>query len=445
MSQQAAPPAKFSLQPLHAGDRALLAVDRTLRRMGASGFETITLVWLDRRIDANRLGRAIRGLAKEHPHVACRLINATASSAPSWLFLTDIESPLREITLRSPAPQAVLDETARILSSPRDLGACSPIQFYLFHRPDGRDVFALQFNHAVMDHNAVAAMLREIDRLAQPDAPLMMSSSSHHVDPIWTYLKSFSRERRRRAAKAAVELWTTALRSGGVMLGRSSLTCGRLQVLSRCLAADEAASLRERIRGACGLPNLSMTLLGSAFRAIQRLSPGPISRRRVYCAGIGVDLGNSVGRGRLVQNRTSLIPIFGLPADLANREQLANQLARQMRERLRHNADLGVLELAAVFGRRPHQADWVLELLFRYGFSLWYACFGALDAVGETFCDATIDEVFSIGPCWPPMGLTLLVNQFRDRLFLQVTHVAESVPAELAREFLDFVIGDWSK
>src|SRR5262249_946443 len=107
--------------------------------------------------------------------------------------------------------------------------------------------------------------------------------------------------------------------------------------------------------------------------------------------------------------------------------------------------DLGLLELALAYCRRPWQAIWVVELFLRYCFSLWYAYFGSLDEVGDEFCGAAVDHVNSVGPTWAPMGLTLLANQYRGRLHLQATYALEAVPEALANAFLDRVVADLLK
>jgi len=159
-------------------------------------------------------------------------------------------------------------------------------------------------------------------------------------------------------------------------------------------------------------------------------------------AGIGVDLGLRRDGASPFQNQPSVVPIGARPGDLHDRDALIRLLSRQMRDHLAAQLDLGAVQLAALFGRRPHQARWTLELFMRYAYSIWFAYFGSLDSVGDTFCGASIEDVFSIGPTWSPMGLTLLANQFRGRLLLQVTYLPESVPEPLATQFMDALLAD---
>jgi len=129
------------------------------------------------------------------------------------------------------------------------------------------------------------------------------------------------------------------------------------------------------------------------------------------------------------------------PEELEERAGLTKTLCRRMREALEGDADLGVLQLAVLAGRGArHEAPWVIEHLLRHGFSLWYGYFGALDAIGTHFCGTPVEKAFHAGPAWPPLGLTLLVNQFRGSLFFQATYVPESVPDRLAGLFLDELV-----
>jgi hypothetical protein len=47
-----------------------------------------------------------------------------------------------------------------------------------------------------------------------------------------------------------------------------------------------------------------------------------------------------------------------------------------------------------------------------------------------------------VGPCWPPAGVSLLVNQSRGRTYFQMTYLPGVVPKAVAREFLDAIVDD---
>jgi hypothetical protein len=199
--------------------------------------------------------------------------------------------------------------------------------------------------------------------------------------------------------------------------------------------------LAVRAQQACGLPSLSMSVLASVFRAINRLAP-PGSRDN-FAAGIGIDLGLRGPFGPIFRNLMSLVTVRARPEELAEREALIRSLSRQMREALAAEADLGMASLIGLFARRLHRATWIAEMTLRYSFSLWYAYFGSIE-IPEDFFGAAVEDLFYAGPCWSPMGITLLVNQFRGCLRFQATYVPESVPEPLAQAFLDEVLSDLS-
>jgi hypothetical protein len=182
-----------------------------------------------------------------------------------------------------------------------------------------------------------------------------------------------------------------------------------------------------------------MAILASAFRAIERLAPKRPAATN-YMAGIGLDLGLRGNTGPLFGNPVSAVPIRARSEELKDRDELTRILGRQFREHLQNSADLGILQLMPFLSRRPADAELVMNLAMREGFSLWYAYFGTTDSIGRQFCGIDIEDVQFAGPAWPPMGLTLLANQFRGRLLLQATYV----PPRLMRRptFLDELTRD---
>jgi hypothetical protein len=429
-------------QPLNAADRAMLVVDRTLRDLGQAGFETQTLVWLNGPLDVARLWQVLQRFAAAHPVVNARLALEAALGRPAWDCASEARWPLEETVLSSADPQAVLDHAGHLMSQASDLGSAPPLRVHLLHRPDRRDVFLLQYNHTLMDHSAVARVLRELDRLwRNPEADATAPPPSG--DPIMAYLRRFpAAERRQRARAYVADL--QPLRHGAVRLGsagHSSNHAGPLRLVARRLDATTTAAVQSRVQALGGMPSLSMTILASAFRAVRRLTGPQQGRTDIFHAGIGVDLGLRGRGGPLLGNLTSLVSILAGASDLAERDALARLLSGQLRRRIAEGADLGMLRLATAFGRLPRQAHWIVDTWLRYAFSLWYAYFGPLDP-GTQFCGADVNCAYSAGPCWPAIGITLLVNQFRGRLQFQVTYAADTVTQALAQEFLDLVIAD---
>jgi hypothetical protein len=435
----AEPPPQRAGQRLAAADRVMLAVDRVVRGLGGPGFETQTLLWLGGRVDVARLRTALERFSACHPLATARLEGD--DYGPAWRFRPGSRCPLQETWVESGKPAAVLDHAAGLLSTPVDLGDVHPIRFHLLHRAGGRDVLLVQYNHALVDNTAAVPLLRRLDQLSSPDAGSEQAWHDNGRRLIADHLRRFGRERRRRALRDCIRTWGRGLHGGVMQLGRPSApgAPSRLQIALRRLEPPAARALWERLLRAGGLPNLSMALLGSAFRAIGRLAPAPAAH---LAAGIGVSLGLRRPTGPLFGNLVSLLPIRVGRADLADRDALTALLCGQFRQRLQDGLDVGMLQLMPVLARRPAETRWVLDMGLRQSFSLWYACFGSLDGVGERFCGAAVEDVFFTGPTWSPMGLTLLISQFRGRLQLVATYLPASVPEGVAEAFLDSMLAD---
>ena len=439
----------------------MLAVDQALRHIGYPGFQTQAFVYLDGRTDERELRAALARLSEIHPVIVARLVEKRGG--PYWQFREGARLGLDVIALASASDEAVHQEAGRLQGIAHDPAHEDPLRFHLLRRPDGRDVLLLQYSHALMDNNATPMLLAELARAALPseegrvgrvfeahragEVTVGLADSTHPTrgatarDPLWGYVRRYPHERRRAAALAARERLIGTLVHRGRMLGKATprSSAAPFGILSRQLSPAAARALSARAQEAGGLPSLSMSILARVFRAIDRLAPP--GRGDNFAAGIGIDLGLRGPEGPIFANLMSLVPVRAQPDELADTAALVRSLNRQMREALATDADLGMAALIGLFARRLHHATWIAEATLRYSFSLWYAYFGAIE-VPEEFFGARVEDVYYAGPCWSPMGATLLVNQFRGRLRFQVTYVPESVSAELAQTFLDTVLGD---
>jgi hypothetical protein len=422
----------------------MLAVNRALCRRGCPEFSTQALVWLSGRVDAERLRTALANLSRRYPVLAARLVEG-GRGGPHWVFRPGAGCPLHEITVESEKPEAVLDRACRLLAEPGELVNTDPIRFVLIHRPDGRDVFLMQYSHAVMDNGDAVPLLREIDHLYETGENVSAGGYPDPPDLLSEYVQKFSRWRRLKAALRTLDVRFRRLRRGAAVLGKE-LDRGapvRFRITTKRLERAQVRAIEQRAVRTCGVPSLSMALLGSAFRALEKSGP----RGGNLVAGIGVDLAPPNVARPVFQTLASVVPVMALPADLADREGLVRTLHQQFRHQLERDADLGTVQLANFLQRpgaylRPRFAGWSVRRLMGTGYSLWYAYFGSLDVVGERFCGAGIEEVYYCASTWPPMGLTLLVNRFRGDLLFQATYVPESVPEPVLNTFLDEFIGD---
>jgi hypothetical protein len=432
------PMSECGIRRLHANDRVMLAVDQALRHIGYPGFQTQAFLWLGGRVDAARLRAALAELSRRHPIVAARLVESRG--APCWQFRAGASLPLDLVELESDEEGAVLRHAGQLLGQRREPAQDDPVRFQLLRRPGGRDVLLLQYSHALMDNNATPFLLRELAHCTS-SAPAK-PPPTRAIDPLWSYVRRHPRERRRAAVNRAQQRLVASFASyQATMLGRpaSRASDAAFGILTRTLDSAATNDLAVRTQQACGLPSLSMAILASVFRAIDRLaSPGG---RDNFAAGIGIDLGLRGPHGPIFQNLMSLVPIRASPQNLIDHGTLLRHLNRHMREALADDADLGMAALIGLFARRLHRAAWIAEATLRYSYSLWYAYFGAID-LGADFFEVPIEDIRYAGPCWAPMGVTLLANQFRGALRFQATYVPESVPEPLANAFLDEVLTD---
>ncbi len=434
---------KDGAQCLNPIDRSIRCIDLVARQLGYPGIGTQMLVWLEGRADAAALRRAIARLGNYYPVMTSRLIETDRQGRPYWRFRPGAACRLAETRLPSDDPQAVLERAADILSAGPDPTAADPLDFHLLHRPDGKDVFLLQYNHVLMDNRAAVPLLREIERLSprRPAAPLL----SEPGDLVWEHLRQFPRERRREVAQAAAELQTRVFRGrAATLLPIAPPPTGpaRLEIVSRRLDARSSSVLRGRIVALCGFPCISMAVLGSAFRAIDRLGP-PDDSRQHFAAGIGIPIPANGQAALVFQNVTSAISLRVGREDLLHRDRLTRLLSDQLRQRLADGVDLGILGMAAAFSRRYRYVEWAVWHLVHYAYSLWFGYFGSLEAVGKSFCGSAIEDLFHTGgPIWPSIALSLLVNQYGGHLNFQATYDARLIPPPLAEAFLDFLLAD---
>ncbi|MBI3839270.1 MAG: hypothetical protein HY288_15235 [Planctomycetia bacterium] len=432
-------------QPLNPLDLALRCVDRSIRDMGYPGFETQMLAWMSGRVDAAGLRRAIVQLGQCYPVITASLMESDLDDgvSPYWTFQPGREATLHEAELRTADPGEVLSCAEELLSVSHDLANEAPLRFHLLRRPDGRDVFLMQYNHVLVDNRATALLLRQLNQLFQ--------ATNHHLSPhheprnlVNQRLRAVPHADRRAAALRAIELQGRTLRGRAAILGTDQRDSSpvKLRIDARCIASEETRAIHARVLKLCGLPSLSMAILASTFRAIHHLGCDRRNAGRNYVAGIGLDLNLRGGGQLLLQNLLSVVPISAREEDLNDRDRLVRVLTGQLRNHLESSVDLGVLRLAAAFHRRPRHMSWVIEHLLRCGCSLWYAYFGSLDMVGPRLFGAEIEKIFYVGPTWSPMGISLLVNQFHGRLFFQATYDPVLVTQPLAEAFLDHILTD---
>jgi hypothetical protein len=445
MTDSGDPPRATSVHPLGPIDIAMRSVDSIIREMGYPGFETQMLVWLSGRVDADRLRGALGKLTEEFPQVVSRLSENEngAGKRACWKQLRNECPRLVEIQLEPGGEQQVLRFAETLLSTHHELEESPPLRFYLLHQAEGGDVFLMHYSHVLMDNSTPPLVLRHIDRLFAGAG--RRSDTSNPGRLIARYLRRFSLADRRDAVAAAIDLHRRVFQGRAAVLSRRGER-GReqpqLSIATRSLTADQTRLLQSNLAKISGVLSLSMGILASSFRAIDRLGDRQANTGCRLAAGIGLDLGLRSDGLPSFCNLMSVLPVSVRPEDLSDRGILVRNLCHQLRDCLERKIDLGVFRAVNGFRRRPRHIRWLVEHLLNYSYSLWYAYFGSLDTAGQEFCGVRINNVHYVGPTWSPIGISLLVNQYRRCLHFQATFDPQLVPEPLAHRFLDTILED---
>jgi hypothetical protein len=303
----------------------------------------------------------------------------------------------------------------------------------------------LQYSHALMDNNATPLLLAEQARVRGTSpgrmTPLACAAASKR-DPLWGYVRRYPRERRQAAALAARERLIGTLVHKGRMLGKttpraSAAPFGNPEPAAIAGSRPHAGGPRPASRRAAEPVDVDPRPRLPGHR-----SPGAAGRGDNFAAGIGIDLGLRSPQGPIFENLMSLVPVRAQPEELADPAALVRSLNRQMRDALATDADLGMAALIGLFARRLHHATWIAEATLRYSFSLWYAYFGAIE-MPDAFFGAQVEDVYYAGPCWSPMGVTLLVNQFRGRSGSRRPTYRSRCPRSWRRHFWTRCLAIW--
>jgi hypothetical protein len=415
------------------------AVNDALQSTGAAGFETQAILWLNGRIDTARLKSALADMSRDYPIMTSRLEDAE-SAHPVWRFRYGAECRLQEVTLATASRESVLSEAAALIGVPRDLQREDPISFHVLHLSTGCDVFVMQYNHTLMDNPAADLLLKEIgQRAASGTGTLSVASESK--DAIAEYLSRKSLKQRVRAACGSLRLRLQSLRGQRTLLGKYLTGTRRLpaKILMRQMDEMQVRQLEASVMQLCHFPALSMALLSSALRAFGVHAPVSTAIDNLI-VGLGVDLGLRKAEGPVFQNLSSVVPLRVQRKDLADSEGLLKTLNDQMRCRLKDHNDIGVIALTQLLRHFPRLLRWSTSRLMQRGYSFWYACFMSRESFSEGFCGTPVEDLSFVGPAWPPLGLTLIINQFRGRLRFQLTFLPDVVPEAVAAAFLDSVI-----
>jgi len=432
-----------SRHALDAVGRLHYAVYEALRDLGYPGFVCQLHAWLGGRVDPELLRGALRNLGKRHPILTSRLVSEPGRRGDiHWEPRPGTTCPLEVVRLDDPEPSAVHRYAESLMARPFDLAEGEPVTFHLLRLPAGRDVLVVHYDHTLIsDAQSATLLLEEIDALSGTD-PADVRQAEPEPDEIDAFLQSHSRGKR----------WLRAIRLIAASLRpRTSIKLladpeakpvrDDCRIAVRALDEAQTEAFAERVRRACGFPNLSMAMLASSFRALHRTCGSPAGRRLRVATGVGYSL-------RPPSRDRALFRAFGsemiLTADLdelADRDALTRGLVRRMREQVRRGFDLGSLQLARVGSRHLERVRGGFKHRMR-DLSFTYGYFKPVDDGGRGFCGTPIESAYHLIMPWTPPGLTVSANACRGRLHVVVTSGVESVPEAVAADFLDALLAD---
>lgn len=430
-----------SLNPM---DRIVLAIDDVMREQGGAGFETQAFLFLDDRIDVDRLRRAVARLARRHPVIAARLVRPSRPYEPHWSFHSAGINAVREHWLESSDPETVLSLAADLMGAPRDLSKDDPLSFHVIHGADGRDVVVIQYNHVLMDIYAVVPCLAEIDRLTSEEGD-ESRSDLEEVDPMARQLRTIPGKRLLEGAWDSLALRFGKLRKPATVYGNGLQTLEGPPVyrcLTRSLDKATTRNLEAHAAKACGFASLSMSLLAGAYRSIWAGRSSDADAHELLAAGVGIDLGLRRSQRLVFSNLVSVVPVYAFSDELGDRDELVRILSRRLRERIQRSNDWSLIHLTSMLRRRRAVIGRFARGIVTEGISFWFAYFGALDAVGSRFCGVRVNDVLMASPSCAPAGLSMVGHKFQGRLSILVTYMPALVSDAEAHAFLDVLIGD---
>jgi hypothetical protein len=425
---------------LNSIDQFMARLHQAIRQRGGAGLSVQSHVLLAGRIDEAALRGAAERLAHCYPIVTARQVS-DGNRGWHWEPGTAKGCPLTVAALDTDDPAAYWQYAERCMNTPMDGDGAAPVWFHLLRTPAGRDAVLLQWDHRLMDGMAGQLLLREVNRLCREAE--CAKGAEPAGDEVRQYVGRHGWRERVRAMFGMQRNLLLLRRPARLTAGCAAppaVSTVRLAV--RCLDEGQTTACLGRVKRLCGFVSPTPVLLASAFRAVQRVAPGAGGWRRRVSTPAPVNLRPPGANLPIFANLQTYLDLNVTFGDLADRDGLVRRLHRMVREELRRGADLGFLVLAERLTRRPLRARLAVRGLFR-ALTFIYGYHGAVGAGLETFCGTPVDNVYSgLVTAWAPPGLSLAVNQYRGRLNVMVSYVAEVIPQALAEAFVDALVED---
>lgn len=440
----------------------MLVAHEGLRRLGHAGFSCQSHVWLEGRLQDDKLEIALRHLARRHPVVTSRIADA-GRDQPAWHLRAGTAPVARVHTLPDDSESTVLRQAEALLAEEWDLHAIDPIAWHLLRRPCGRDVLIVQWNHALMDGKAPELMLLELNRLcdaagsehtSSPTRPGGQAPEGRYDDAcrdddgdIGAVLHRHSNWRR---FVAGLRIIGSHLRPPARSITleperKPTWVFRPIRIAVRTLDSTATIALSERVKRICGLVNLTPAILASVYRVMARLTPRRISPRSIFRTDVPLNLRAPGASGPIFRNFMSFISLHAKLDELSDRDELTLLIHRRMREQLARGADIGNLTMMEWISRRPDMLHkHLLGRMQKHPLTLGFGFLGPLAAGLDNVLGVPIERFYTLNMAMSPPGLTLQANLSDGQLNLAATYIDAVVPEQLAAAFLDEVVKDLS-
>lgn len=434
----------------------MLVAHQGLRLLGHAGFCCQSHVFLDGRLDADRMNDATGRLALHHPVMTSRIDGGVE---PGWRSSPDRSPAVRVHPLIDDTESSVLRLAEALLAEPWNLDRVDPIAFHVLQRPCGRDVLIVQWNHALMDGKAPELLLAELNRVYETARAKPTSSPTEGelfindtgCDDSGDIGKVLRRHSNWRRFVAGSRIIASHLRPPPRSITlepqrKPAWVFEPIRIAVRTLDANATAALSDRVRRACGLLNLTPAILASVYRVMAGLTPRAITRRSIFRTDVPLNLRSPGATGPIFRNFMSFISLHAKIDELQSRNELTRLLHRRMRDQLARGADLGNLAMMDWMSRRPGMLhEHLLARMQKYPLSLGFGFLGPVTAGLDNILGVPIERFYTLNMAMSPPGLTLQANLCRDRLNLAATFIEAVIPEALAAAFIDGVVDDLTR
>ena len=417
----------------------MLAVHDGLTAVGHYGFVCQTHVWLQGRISVPALRGALAQLNQAYPVMTARL-QTPRFGKPYWLFRQDAVPTVIESTLASAEPTVVWSNAEALCHAPFRIRATDPIQWHLFHLPDGRDVLVMLFSHALMDGKAPEHVLKNLNGVYDSAAAVSTRNDSATDDELALHLRKYPKLKRVRLAfRRLFHEVHYSRRSARLTVSRGKWSGSQFRIYVHQLSAAQTSAASSRVRTLCGFPNLSPAVLAAVFRTVNDMGPDVGDDRLRFRTDVPLNLRPPGSSEPLFRNFMSFIKMGASRSELADADELVRTLNGHMRNEIRRGIDLGGLEMIDAVAPFAWLVKPALSRAAGKVPTLGFGFLGPVLPELTSVCGVEIDWLYTMNMAVSPPGITLQAHQFRNRLNLVLTYIDSSVDEARAREFCERV------